>query len=119
MPIIGPFVIFMDNSQLATELHVLTRQVAPKNGFLFAQPEDREKFNVTLRSILTRHKLELRSPRRGGLQRMAMQGASLSTILTFSKHSSIPMLNKYLDHGAVVLAQEVQQVSATNFVWMH
>ena len=56
--------------------------------------------------------LEARSVRRGGLQMMALSGWPRESILMFSKHASVAMLNKYLDAGALILhdAQKQAQV---------
>jgi hypothetical protein len=44
--------------------------------------------------------LELRSVRRGGLQRMAALGYTLEVMLLFSRHKSTDMLLRYLNWGA-------------------
>ena len=43
--------------------------------------------------------LEVRSVRRGGLQRMASSGMLYPDILRFSKHTSEASLNRYLNNG--------------------
>ena len=114
IPQIGPYVIFVEPSPLTSELLKLRDECHP--SFLFTPPENststREALNTVLRAILNPLKLELRSPRRGGLQRMAQAGVPLPTILSFSRHASLAMLNKYLHHGADVASTEEEQVTA-------
>jgi hypothetical protein len=56
--------------------------------------------------------LELRSIRRGGLQRMAALGVELETIRWFSNHTSVEMLLRYLDWGAVAATRKAAILSA-------
>lgn len=56
--------------------------------------------------------LEVRSPRRGGLQAMALAGVPTEVILKFSRHASEPMLRKYLDHGNCMLHDSHQMKEA-------
>ena len=67
-------------------------------------PDDSEPINGE-------RKLEIRSVRRGGLQRMAMAGLSFEEILVFSKHKDLPMLLGYLDAGAKSLAHRNRMMS--------
>lgn len=48
---------------------------------------------------------DVRCIRRGGLQRMALRGTPLLTILIFSRHATPAMLSRYLEHNRVLLAQ--------------
>ena len=51
---------------------------------------------------------ELRSIRRGGLQALAATGIDPETLRTqYSKHSSLQMLVRYLNHGALLKSQEL------------
>jgi integrase len=63
--------------------------------------EERQRVSHTVRDMLTsiNDQLELRSLRRGGLQRMAHLGVSIPTMLHFSRHSDVPMLMRYLSWG--------------------
>ena len=60
--------------------------------------------------------LELRSIRRGGLQRMAMKGHKLSTILEFSQHADEKTLMRYLDWGTTLTARRDEMLEVTKTV---
>lgn len=47
--------------------------------------------------------LGILSIRRGGLQQMALEGASVETLLHHSRHATVAMLNRYLSWGVTLL----------------
>ena len=105
VPKIGPFVIFMAKSPVSHALIVLCSKIKPESELFKCGPQ--------YSKILREYKLEMRSPRRGGLQLMASQGASLEQLLSFSMHASVSMLRKYLNHGADVEALASTQLAIT------
>jgi hypothetical protein len=85
--------------------------------FLFSatnSDEERQKVLNVIRDMLTsiNDRLELRSIRRGGLQRMANLKVSIPQMLHFSRHSDAQMLMRYLSWGqhAMQLQEEMIQV---------
>jgi hypothetical protein len=69
---------------------------------------------VKVRLIALDPTLQGRSIRRGGLIAMAQRGASISQLLSFSKHRSEAMLLKYLDYGAVLKHEAIQSANIVN-----
>jgi hypothetical protein len=65
--------------------------------------EEREQLSRTCRMMMAAvsDDLEMRSPRRGGIQRMASNGIPPETIIKFSHHADQQMLMRYLDWGKV------------------
>lgn len=101
-----PYTLWLRRKTFPAEelLHIAKTASVEDRLFLFSQTNsDRERDTVLLniRSILlsVNESLELRSIRRGGLQRMAILGFPLETILEFSRHASVPMLMRYLNWG--------------------
>jgi hypothetical protein len=103
IPAIGPFVIPLPQGpaeQMLRSLHHARRG----HQFLFSQgntQHEREALTHQAASILEdiHPSLEVRSVRRGGLQRMASSGMLYPDILKFSKHTSEASLNRYLNNG--------------------
>jgi hypothetical protein len=98
VPVIGAFVVHVSStSPIADLLHALRANTEDPLDPLFP---DREVTHAEVHSTIGR---DVRALRRGGLQRMALEGTDPETILLFSKHRSIEMLNKYLHHGASLI----------------
>lgn len=75
-----------------------------KRLFLFSDTnanEEREKILQKIKDMIFSidDDLELRSFRRGGLQRMASLGFNTETLLQFSRHTDAQMLMRYLNWG--------------------
>jgi hypothetical protein len=103
IPLIGPYSLFMPDSQLSRE--VFRFVTAAKDGFLFTGNNtlnEREEAGRRIRDLLklVDPNLEQRSIRRGGLEKMARAGVPLTQIrMLFSKHVSDHMLMRYLANG--------------------
>lgn len=115
MSVSPPYTLWMNRNQYPTETIIEVAAQAKREGRLFLlselnSDEERSQIGETIRDMLTsvNDRLELRSIRRGGLQRMAGSGVPISTVLHFSRHADEQMLMRYLSWGAH--AAERQQV---------
>jgi hypothetical protein len=95
------------HTQIAADDHfaLVRRYVESHKGFLFPLRSgyQRQALLTELRLALrkSRPTLELRSLRRGSLQLLAKGGASEEELLTFSRHTTVAALRRYLGFGAV------------------
>jgi hypothetical protein len=103
----NPYTLFipMEIWPAADLLYLAQRATKMDRLFLLSKqnhPRDLEKMSGLCRDMLSSIStdLELRSLRRGGLQRMANDGAPLDAILQFSHHATPEMLMRYLGWGA-------------------
>lgn len=94
-----PYSLHLPASETATRVFNLAQN---RNGFLF---NDVDGILQTLRLNLKKldPQLSVLSLRRGGLQKMAQDGISLSTILHHSRHATEGMPMRYLDWGGCFL----------------
>jgi hypothetical protein len=83
-----------------TALPVSHQAFIPHTGPLFA-PALRSRIHATTMEVLksVNPRIEVRSLRRGSLTAMALSGASVETLLSFSHHRSPDMLFRYLGWG--------------------
>ena len=102
----GPYTLWMRRNTYPTETLIATTQEALKEKrlFLFSETnteEERQKMLNKIRDMITSidDDLELRSFRRGGVQRMASMGFDTDTLLQFSRHADGQMLMSYLNWG--------------------
>jgi hypothetical protein len=96
-----PFSLHIPSDQpLAQELLQVAATKSAKD-YLFVADESRETAMSAIRSAIKKHDptLSLLLIRRGGLQALADEGASLSTLLHHSRHTTEMMLNRYLNWG--------------------
>ena len=102
---IGPYTMHIFKESQVGQLLLKIRRAAMDNGWthLFI-PASSTKAAETAICSLAMAEFGLRALRRGGLQAMGLAYATLDEILLFSRHQGIPMLNKYLQNGIVVLA---------------
>jgi hypothetical protein len=101
-----PYTLWLRRNRYPTEALISIMKSAKTQGrlFLFSEfnlDEERQKVLQRIREMLTsvNDQLELRSLRRGGLQRMASLEVKLETVLHFSRHSDVSMLLRYLNWG--------------------
>lgn len=99
-----PYTLWMRRNSTVVETMITMKKNAGTRLFLlslFNSEVERDRILDTVRQMLlsVNEELELRSIRRGGLQRMAQLGFSMDTILEFSRHSGVPMLMRYLNWG--------------------
>ena len=106
VPTTGPYTLWMRRNEYPTETLIATAQQAMKEKrlFLFSDTnanEEREKILQKIKDMIFSidDDLELRSFRRGGLQRMASLGFNTETLLQFSRHTDAQMLMRYLNWG--------------------
>jgi hypothetical protein len=64
-------------------------------------------------------RIDLRALRRIGLSRLASSGCPLTTLLQISRHSSIQMLERYLNSGMFHGEQHQNQMNALTTAWNH
>lgn len=105
-----PLTIFPGNF-LAESVHKMTdRQYILSTD---NSPSQREEIMGRLISLLQSidEDLEARSPRRGGLQRLA-ETNSIDMVLNHSKHTSRSMLYRYLGHGLAAGLESQQMADA-------
>jgi hypothetical protein len=89
--------------RLATDLISLAAErTAAKAEYLF-ESGDTALPHIRTAIITVNPQLNILSIRRGGLQKMALEGASTATLLHHSRHSTKDMLDKYLNFGALSL----------------
>ena len=94
---------------------VMTRAMTSMTEDVFiAQGEDLQTQRAQISCVMknTAEELDVRALRRGGLQLMALNGIPASIILTFSRHADLPMLYRYLQHGAVLMDQASRTADA-------
>jgi integrase len=88
--------------------------------FLFYAPTRQARHNmleevkITLRSATGLREMENRSLRRGALQCLAAAGAPTATLLSFSGHSQLATLKRYLDFGRLGVSDDLKR--ATPFI---
>jgi integrase len=106
MSVSQPYTLWLRRNQYPTETIIQLMNSAKTNSRLFLltefnSDEERQKLLQLLREMIAsvNDRLELRSFRRGGLQRMAQLGFSVESILKFSRHSDASMLYRYLSWG--------------------
>jgi integrase len=106
MQVTTPYSLWLRRKTYPTETLIELAASAKSCGRLFLftnlnSEEERQRVSHTVRDMLTsiNDQLELRSLRRGGLQRMAHLGVSIPTMLHFSRHSDVPMLMRYVSWG--------------------
>ena len=120
VPHIGPYVLTMErNFWLSRELWNLREQTTSQ--FLWTEnnsTKERELLELQLRRMITAvdPRLEIRSLRRGGLQRMAASGFPMDTVILFSKHKTTQMLLRYLNWGAASYHRNVQMANVVSSV---
>ena len=114
-----PYTLWMRRNTYPTETIIKVALHAKSKGrlFLFSelnQEDERQKVLHTIRDMITsiNDQLELRSFRRGGLQRMAQLGMEMSTILQFSRHVDMPMLMRYLNWGEHAALRQQEMIAA-------
>jgi hypothetical protein len=102
----------------ASRLFEMARRATHK-GQIFVQSwsnstAERDNLARSCRTLLAAvsDDLEMRSPRRGGLQRMASSGIPLETIIKFSHHASQQMLMRYLDWGRTSASHAEEMANA-------
>jgi integrase len=101
----------------------------PANGVLgsllseWMQPATETLFGANAHRIISEtlqtmdEDYEHRSVRRGGLQALALTGMSLEDLrVNYSKHSTVPMLLRYLGHGNCLLSQAALHHSTTTLL---
>jgi integrase len=98
----GPYTVFSTCSNPEWGA-TLTAALSNRQGFLwpFLSPKARSEAGrqITLALRQLDPALEQRSLRRGALQAMAAAGASDQQMLTYSGHTNVAMLHRYLDWG--------------------
>ena len=89
--------------------------------FMFPRPSKaaREAFLGQIRNHLrTINPLyDTRSLRRGTAQSLADQGVALATIMTFTKHTDVAMLRRYLRYGKTRSEETRKSTEAANKLW--
>lgn len=123
MSVSTPYTLWLNRSQYPTETIIEVAIQAKREGRLFLlsefnSDEERSQVGETIRDMLTsiNEQLELRSIRRGGLQRMAGQGIPLTTVIQFSRHADEKMLMRYLSWGAHAADRQQSMLQAVNLV---
>lgn len=110
MCVVNPFATHVES--------MISSRMVSKSTYLITRQQQADMtkaFKNVLHAFDTRY--ELRSPRRGALQVMAMEGTALSVLRTISGHRSDAMLLRYLDWGRFAAVQSKAQVTATNLLW--
>lgn len=102
---IGPFVQFVPEKSAIGEAIMKAVSMTTEGGDLLWI----ERNNEIGRSLLEVGHRDRRCLRRGGLQHMAGLGLSPAELLEFSKHSTLKMLMRYLDHGACIAHTATRQ----------
>jgi hypothetical protein len=116
-----PYTLWLRRNQYPTETLISVMKSATAQGrlFLFTEfnlEEERQKVLHRIRDMITsiNDHLELRSFRRGGLQRMARLGSTLETVLHFSRHSDVQMLLRYLNWGQHATHRQQEMLNAVD-----
>lgn len=110
IPRIGPFTIVLVRYEQFHVAHRLRKHwERAQDDRLFS---DTVVHQAALRLKGLAQGLEVRSPRRGGLQAMALAGVPTAVILKFSRHASEAMLRKYLDHGNCMVHDQEELAAA-------
>lgn len=104
MMVSKPYTLWIRKGTYPTEELIELKKASCERLFLFSATNSEAERNSTLNVIRmmlmkTNPDLELRSIRRGGLQRMAQLGFSMQKIIAFSRHADEPMLMRYLGWG--------------------
>lgn len=95
---------------IPAHLHIAQQLINWRNQIVASSGQTNSKLFPTARALIgvTLRKLDptytLLSVRRGGLQRMALNGVELDQILHYSRHTTTSMLRRYLNWGAVCVA---------------
>ncbi len=123
MSVSQPYTLWMRRGRYPAETLIDLASNAKKDQrlFLFSEfnsEEERSKMSHVIRDMITsiNDQLELRSLRRGGLQRMAQLGFSMDVLLQFSRHSDVKMLMRYLawgEHSTKRQSEMIQVIDAT------
>ena len=105
VPMIGPYTIHISLTSAVAQaiLHLMTHSTV--KDFSREATFFHEKVGQEMDDVLSDFGLGRRSLRRGALQALAALGAPTSVLLYYSKHKSIPMLERYLGHGKLHLCQ--------------
>ena len=121
MSVSQPYTLWLRKGRYPSEdlLQTMTNAQIQKRLFLFTEfntEEERSKVLQMIKDMLTsvNEELELRSIRRGGLQRMASLGFTLERILNFSRHSDTPMLMRYLGWGKSLVIKRREMIEVTD-----
>lgn len=124
IPVIGPYTMHvLTNSWIGNLLMQAVTTAAQLGWTHIFIPPTSTKAVETAKVSLVLASVGLRALRRGGLQAMALAKAPLEEILLFSKHGGVPMLNKYLLNGIVVLhnaektANVIEATTSTSSTW--
>jgi hypothetical protein len=114
-----PYTLWLRRNRYPAEALISIMKSAKTQGrlFLFSEfnlDEERQKVLQRIRDMLTsvNDQLELRSLRRGGLQRMAGLGVKLETVLHFSRHSDVSTLLRYLNWGKHATHRQQEMLDA-------
>jgi integrase len=121
MMVSKPYTLWMRRNQYPAEALIELAISARKLNrlFLFTEfnsDEERQRVLSVIRDMLTsvNDSLELRSFRRGGLQRMAQRAVPLNTILQFSRHSDVNMLMRYLNWGQHATQRQAEMIEVVD-----
>lgn len=120
MGVSQPYTLWLRRSTYPTETLIQLQQDAKSKQRLFLltelnSDEERQAVLSTIRDMLTsvNEELELRSIRRGGLQRMARTSPT-KIVLYHSRHSDEPMLMRYLGWGAAAMHRQQEMIEAVD-----
>lgn len=98
-----PYTLHVPESHPLGQRLLALQEQRRKNAstFLFVEPPMRGNALVTIRGALQAvdETLGLLSVRRGGLQKMAIDGASIETLIHHSRHTTQQLLDRYLGWG--------------------
>jgi integrase len=119
----GIYTLALPIPSLATQILLTRREAASSQGYLHIfNPKNLQmqqlqgSLHDTLQDLWGL-RVDLRAFRRTGLSRLASSGATLETILAISKHSSIPMLERYLANGLYHGDQHGRMMAAFQVAW--
>ncbi len=118
---VKPYTVFIRIRYQDTQNLLAVHEHARQNNMQFLvtasnDPKERMQIELIARKVLARldSDLEIRSIRRGGLQHMASNGVPIKRVLKHSRHQSVDMLRRYLDHGFYAAEEEEAMGAATD-----
>lgn len=121
MQVSQPYTLWLRRNSYPTESLIELKKEADRSRrlFLFSETNSDSERSQTLQIIkemllCVNENLELRSIRRGGLQRMAHNGEKLETIILFSRHADVKMLLRYLNWGQHANDQQASMINVVD-----
>lgn len=121
-----PYTLWIRRDKYPAEDVIQTALAAKSRNRLFLlsdlnSDEERSKILSTIREMIisVNDELELRSIRRGGLQRMANLGFPLKTIREFSQHVDDDMLMRYLGWGTFNVHRKSEMTEVIDAMQKH